>query len=267
MNINGSNHIVIANRITNCRDNSFVPGVGRPTSGVAMRVSGNSLFYANYIADNTWGIEVNSYSEDNLTSTFYHNNFIGNMHQVATDDLYDVYGKDSFDNGEEGNYWSDYNGTDADGDGVGDMPYVIDDKRQDRYPLMAPFDIDSVTVELHEWASPPSVRLISPKNTTYTSANVTLEFTINKQISWIGYSLDGHETVTITGNTTLSGLANGLHNVTVYAKDLFENTGNSDTIWFSVSEPFPITPAIAASAATVAVVGVGLLVYFKKRKH
>jgi hypothetical protein len=154
MNINGSNHIVIANRITNCRDNSFVPGVGRPTSGVAMRVSGNSLFYANYIADNTWGIEVNLYSEDNLTSTFYHNNFIGNMHQVATDDLYDVYGNDSFDNGKEGNYWSDYTGTDADGDGIGDTPYVIDDKRQDRYPLMAPFDIDSVNVELPDWASP-----------------------------------------------------------------------------------------------------------------
>jgi hypothetical protein len=31
--------------------------------------------------------------------------------------------------------------------------------------------------------------------------------------------------------------------------------------------PFPTTLVAAASAASVAVVGVGLLVYFRKRKH
>jgi hypothetical protein len=268
MSISGSNNIISANKITNCRDNSFVPGVGRPTSGIAMGVSGNNLFYANHIADNTWGIEVNSYSEDNVTSTFYHNNFIVNMHQVATDDLYDVYGQDSFDNGKEGNYWSDYNGSDADGDGIGDTPYVIDTNRSDRYPLMALFDIDSVTVELPDWAAPPFVRLISPTNTTYTSANITLEFTVNKQTSWMGYSLDGQDNVAVTGNTTLVGLANGLHNVTIYAKDEFENIGVSETIHFSVDvpEPFPTT-LVAASVITVAIIGIGIVVYFKKRKH
>jgi len=131
---------------------------------------------------------------------------------------------------------------------------------------MAPFDTDSVTVKLPEWASPPYVRLISPENTTYTTANVTLEFMINKQTSWMGYSLDGEDTVTITGNTTLSGLSGGLHKITVYAKDAFENIVTYEPIWFSLTEPFPTVTIIAVSVAAVVVL-VGLLVYHKKHKR
>jgi len=40
-----------------------------------------------------------------------------------------------------GNYWSDYNGTDANHDGIGDTPYVIDTKNADNYPLMTPYII------------------------------------------------------------------------------------------------------------------------------
>jgi hypothetical protein len=50
-----------------------------------------------------------------------------------------------FDDGKEGNYWSDYVGTDSDGNGKGDTPYLIDSDRKDNYPLMAPFDIFSVS--------------------------------------------------------------------------------------------------------------------------
>jgi hypothetical protein len=117
---------------------------------------------------------------------------------------------------------------------------------------------------------PPKIAIASPENATYASGNVSLAFTVNKPVLWMGYSLDSQDNVTVTGNTTLAGLTSGLHNVTVYAKDEFENTGASETINFTIAEepePFPIAPVAVASGASIAVIGVGLLVYLKKHKH
>ncbi len=47
----------------------------------------------------------------------------------------------SWDNGTVGNYWIDYNGTDANGDGIGDSPYIIDSLNIDHYPLMSRFNV------------------------------------------------------------------------------------------------------------------------------
>ncbi|MGA2386075.1 MAG: hypothetical protein ABSG33_06045 [Candidatus Bathyarchaeia archaeon] len=41
-----------------------------------------------------------------------------------------------WDNGKVGNYWSNYNGTSSNHDGIGTTPYVIDVLDEDRFPLM-----------------------------------------------------------------------------------------------------------------------------------
>jgi hypothetical protein len=115
---------------------------------------------------------------------------------------------------------------------------------------------------------PPAVSIVSPENKTYASGNVPLALTMNKPVDWVGYSLDGKANVTIIGNTTLTAVSSGLHNITVYAKDSLNNTGISETVTFNIAkpEPFPTTLVIA-SVATVAIIGLGLLVYFRKRNH
>jgi hypothetical protein len=81
------------------------------------------------------------------------------------------------------------------------------------------------------------------------------------------YARYGQENVTITGNTTISGLTSGLHNVTVYARDELENTGVSETINFSVETPFPTTLVVAAIAIAITGGSALAIYYFKKPKR
>jgi hypothetical protein len=113
----------------------------------------------------------------------------------------------------------------------------------------------------------PQIKIISPITQTYNESSVSLVFTVNKPVEWVGYSLDGQQNITISGNTTLAGLSNGVHTVTVYANDTYGNMGSSETVNFTISEPFPISPIASVSATSVVIIGVGLIIYFKKRKH
>jgi hypothetical protein len=110
---------------------------------------------------------------------------------------------------------------------------------------------------------PPVVTVSSPKSKTYETGDISLMFTVNEPASWIGYSLNGQAEVTITGNTTLSGLSIGAHNLTVSAEDLTGQLGSSETIQFAIVARFP-TELVIALLAVAAVVSVVFLVYFKR---
>lgn len=74
----------------------------------------------------------------------------------------------------------------------------------------------------------------------------------------MGYSLDGQETVMVHGNMTLTGLAGGSHNITVYATDASGNTGASETVTFTVTT-FPTTLVVAVVVVAAAAVVIFVL--------
>jgi len=122
-------------------ENNTVTGNAVSENIVGILLSGcNNTITRNYIGKNDMGIffGVNQPGDEPLNITLTHNSFTDNDVHFSgcfcegyntTETMH------TWDDGEEGNYWSDYNGTDVDGDGVGDTPYVIDVQNQDRYPL------------------------------------------------------------------------------------------------------------------------------------
>jgi len=138
------------------------------TAGVYLfKYSNSNTITGNNINNNgIWGIWLNDSNSNTITGNNINNNLCGVSSENAIDNkIYLNNFRDSFfnvksDNSTDfwyltekitytyngricshylGNYWSDYKGTDADGDGIGDSPYPID-VDNDNYPLMEPFE-------------------------------------------------------------------------------------------------------------------------------
>ena len=130
----------------------------------------NNTISANSIRNCENGLLLGATGTTAVENSIYLNNFVNNTNHVAS-----LSGSNHtvnhFDNGAKGNYYDDYRGKDANWDGVGDSPYVIQETHwdeniksdvtivffQDNYPLTAPYDIDSINIELPEWASSASI--------------------------------------------------------------------------------------------------------------
>jgi parallel beta-helix repeat protein len=293
-------NVTVANTtITNTGNGIYA--LQQPTAGIYVDYGGSNVIIGNNVVNNYNAMSFlesnnNIITQNNFTNNnnpyviveavmfwgssnnkIYQNNFIDNNRPAGTASFNSQSSGNIWDNGKEGNYWGDYNGTDADGDGIGDTPYEIYTKNKggalypkntDRYPLIKPFNS---TMYLHK-TTPPRILVLSPVNQVFNESTVPLLFTVDKQVNWMGYSLNGRYNITVTGNITLPEFSSGSHNVTVYSRDVFDNMGASETIRFTIAEetelePFPVVPVAIASVAAIAVVGVGLLFYLKKRKH
>ncbi len=135
--------------------------------GIALYYSGsNNLIRGNNFQENYEGIFF--LSQNCVNSTIYGNNFNHNSENAVIPFIRDP-PLNFWDNGTVGNFWSDYNGTDSNGDGIGDTPYIIETvyydydlgknvtvhEGQDNFPLMSPLNIDIITIELPDWTITP----------------------------------------------------------------------------------------------------------------
>jgi parallel beta-helix repeat protein len=110
----------------------------------------------NVIYNNGYGVWIRRNDLNlNHSNVLYHNDFINNTVNAQVDE--DRYAN-TWDNGypSGGNYWSDYAGVDVyrgaaqntpGSDGIGDIPYVMNVKNRDNYPLMTP--VKGLPQEIH----------------------------------------------------------------------------------------------------------------------
>ena len=200
----GNGNIIANNTVINCNsglviyssdssNNFFYSNrIISNVNGIVVQGGNNNTFYANDLLNNSIGAKIGYLEPPETNATLHHNNFEGSVQQVSTSTSRTYipgvwsepfYPTGFFDNGKEGNYWSDYTGADSDGDGIGDTPYVIDANRRDDYPLILPFDIYSTPVFV-----------VYPENKTYATSRVPLSFTVYQPTAWIGYGLIGKRT-------------------------------------------------------------------------
>jgi parallel beta-helix repeat protein len=131
--------------------------------GLQTLYSYNNTVSGNSFSDNVVRSILLYYSNNN---TIFHNNFDDDNRTIAS-----VNSMNNLDNGQEGNYWIDYGGTDKNRDGIGDRPYIVDVNNQDNFPLMGAFTSFSIASEL----GIESVSIISNSTISQFQFNETIK--------------------------------------------------------------------------------------------
>ncbi|PVX27595.1 MAG: hypothetical protein CW716_01475 [Candidatus Bathyarchaeum sp.] len=149
---NSSSNTLSGNTIFNCDDYAIM-----------FDYSDNNIVTGNEVSYSKYGTSI--YVANNNTIT--NNNYINNTVQFSANESYALtLGIEPSVNTINENYWSDYNGTDTNDDGIGDTPYIIDENNQDNNPLMAPLEVKAIP-EFPPWTILPLLLVATLAATLY----------------------------------------------------------------------------------------------------
>jgi len=193
--------------------------------GIDFRISAsNNIVSQCNIYGNTWGIHIWQNSHKNQV---YLNNFWRNDNDILDE------GNNTWDNGAQGNYWDQYAGTDANGDGIGDTPYEISSTTTDGYPfidMILPTTImvpSNIKIMSSAWEDTPSFmwdQAVYSKGIEgyYVKIGNTAETDIGKTTSW----------------TSPTAVSNGVHTFYIRAKGTDGTTSDYGALTFSIDTTF-----------------------------
>jgi len=216
-----SDNMVSGNTITNNGD-----GIYLHSSSTNNTISGNN------ITNNDSGVDLLHSSNNSV----YHNNFVDNTEQVDSYESTNVW-DDGYPYG--GNYWRDYAGVDlfsgpaqneTGGDGIGDVPYEIDENNQDQYPFMHQNGWEYPAVSDHDLAvsGMQAPAYILPEASTIVSAFIRNIGLNNESDIEVQFLVDGNlvDSMVIPQLTTMSSVpvslmwtapqTLGTHSLTIY---------------------------------------------------
>jgi nitrous oxidase accessory protein NosD len=225
------------NVVENCNIQDFSNGVLVISSSHRNRVTGCSIINNENAVDIRANSNNNIVNNCNIYSNLQsikiwdgsdHNNIYLNNFWKNDIDAIDER-NNTWDNGERGNYWDRYQGSDSNGDGIGDASHKVSEGIYDRYPL--------ITMILPDYIIPPS----DLRKTTSNSDN-TPTFAWNPSVyseAIVGYyvKIDNTPEISIGDTTTWTSpnpLSEGVHRLSVRGEAADEVTSEYSTLTFSI---------------------------------
>jgi hypothetical protein len=176
-----------------------------------------------------------------------------------------LFGEGTLDNLTDGNYTVKAFSTDTQGNTISSRPRTFQVNTTIRF---SPF-------------------LLSPTNTTYNIKEIPFTYSLDEPKYVVYNSIDKYSPYRIKGNTTLPELSEDQHTIIAIAYDLNGVIYSKQKAFFTIdtsytptsspeptstpgNEPQPVDQQVILGVAVTAVVvliGLGVLIYFKKRKH
>jgi len=151
---------------------------GNCEKGISLYEADNNNIRGNTVFNNLYGIRFFSSHLNEIS----HNNVVENSEQVS---LYFSY-QNTWDNGFEGNFWSDYVGPDTNKDGLGDVNQIIDNANKDHYPLLGAFSNFSVHYE-EDFYDVTVISNSSVLSFAFEDADNTIRLTVNGTYETYGF--------------------------------------------------------------------------------